>query len=90
MVLPETHAYRKACIVHTCIDETFLEIGCDYGCTVDRVQKALLSDCYIKKENEDDDKINWNDTLIQNDKENLVVALGIDKSPESIAIANER
>ena len=41
LVVPETPEYRRASVVHTCVGESFLEIGCDYGMCVDRVRKAL-------------------------------------------------
>ena len=41
LVVPETPDYRRASVVHTCVGESFLEIGCDYGMCVDRVRKAL-------------------------------------------------
>lgn len=85
MVLPETHDYRRASIVHTCTGENFLEIGCDFGCTVDRVQNALL------QEYKDEKSLNTkdNEIVIQSSMKKRV-ALGIDKSQESISIAQDR
>jgi len=39
LVLPETPEYRRACAIHTQVDEEFLEIGCDYGLTVAKVHQ---------------------------------------------------
>ena len=58
--------------MHSCKGENFLEIGCDYGCTVYRVQKGLL------KETEN------NEEESEKDAHEKVVALGIDKAEESI------
>ena len=96
LVVPETPEYRRASVVHTCVGESFLEIGCDYGMCVDRVRKALsevgavplvttaagdASKTVTAKE-DDNDK--------DGSGENLVACLGVDKSPESIEIAEER
>ena len=96
LVVPETPEYRRASVVHTCVGEGFLEIGCDYGMCVDRVRKALSEVGAVPlvatatgdaRENvvakEDSNK---NDGRGQN----RVACLGVDKSPESIEIATER
>ncbi len=42
-MVAETYEYRRAAVVHTCHSDLFLEIGCDFGMTVHRVQRALQS-----------------------------------------------
>lgn len=76
VVVAETPDYRRACVVHTCFGDSFLEIGCDYGPTVDRVQKALLQSDNHSPSTTDDQARTW--------------CLGIDKSEKSIRIAKER
>ena len=63
--------------MHSCIGENFLEIGCDYGCTVYRVQKGLLNET----ENNEEKAEKYIDEK--------VVALGINKAEESIDIAKK-
>jgi hypothetical protein len=41
LIMAETPDYRRAAVVHTCLGDSFLEIGCDYGACVNRVQRAL-------------------------------------------------
>lgn len=38
LVAAETSDYRRCCVVHTLPDENFMEIGCDYGITTDRIR----------------------------------------------------
>jgi hypothetical protein len=41
VVVPETNVYRRVAKVHAAPGDTFVEIGCDYGITVDMVRSSL-------------------------------------------------
>jgi len=83
VVAPETPEYRRACVVHTCVGESFLEIGCDFGPTVDRVRKALTEVGAVPQVvGEEVDEV-----IVPSGK---VMCLGVDKSPDSIDIAVSR
>ena len=41
ILTPETHIYRRLAVIHTTPDDSFLEIGCDYGITVDKIRKSI-------------------------------------------------
>lgn len=84
VVYAETPNYRKGCVVHTCIGDSFLEIGCDYGPTVDRVQGALLEVTSVPEDPVD------GPVMVPELLEGKVHCLGIDKSQQSIDIAVER
>lgn len=85
IVAPETPEYRRACVVHTRVGESFLEIGCDFGPTVDRVRKALTEVGAVPRvAGEPIDS----DAAVVSPKR--VFCLGVDKSPESIEIAVSR
>ncbi len=102
LVVPETPEYRRAAVVHTCVGETFVEIGCDYGMCVDRVRKALTEVGDVPLVASGDEREHGNDRDVSakdgDDSENddscnnssQVACLGVDKSPESIEIAVER
>lgn len=102
LVVPSTPEYRRAAVVHTCVGETFVEIGCDYGMCVDRVRKALTEVGAVPLVASGNERENGNDRDIsakdggdgKNDdacsNSSQVVCLGVDKSPESIEIAIER
>ena len=40
LVAAETSHYRRCCVVHTLPGENFMEIGCDYGQTPDRIHRT--------------------------------------------------
>jgi hypothetical protein len=80
LVTPETPEYRRACVVHT-YRESFLEIGCDFGITVDRVRLASLRGGSTVARIAGDEVV-----PIEEEPR----CLGIDKSPESIDIAMNR
>lgn len=40
LVTPETPYYRRCCMIHTLPDESFLEIGCDFAITTDKVYQT--------------------------------------------------
>ena len=84
LVMAETPEYRRSAVVHTCIGDSFLEIGCDFGPTIDRVQKAL-EDVNGAPLSPTDPPV----TLPKPDV-NKHWCIGIDKSSTSINIANER
>ena len=95
LIAPKTPEYRRASVVHTCVGESFLEIGSSFGDCVDRVRRVLteVKDVPIHELPSDE----TNDTLVShpnnNPNENVdtrVFCLGIDKSAESIQIAKER
>lgn len=84
IVTPETHIYRRIARAHTTPDDSFMEIGCDYGITVDKIRKAMEDAGDVPRVWPIEDGIN--DTP----KEAKCSCLGIDRSQESIGIANER
>ncbi len=92
VVTPETHIYRRIAKVHTTPEDSFMEIGCDYGITVDKIQTSIEEAGDVPKE--------WpcetnNAATIDEKKEDdgtcaRVSCVGVDRSIESIDIANER
>jgi len=86
IVTADTSDYRRASVVHTCLGDRFLEIGCDFGHCIDRVRRALLESpwTYSLKS----DGMTFRDG---GDGENeKTIALGLDKSEVSIDIAMEK
>ena len=84
IVTPETHIYRRIARAHTTPEDSFMEIGCDYGITVDKIRKAMTDGGDVPKK--------W---PIENQEEETAddvktSYLGVDRSLESISIANER
>eukprot|EP00560_Eucampia_antarctica_P009063 CAMPEP_0197828336 /NCGR_PEP_ID=MMETSP1437-20131217/4919_1 /TAXON_ID=49252 ORGANISM="Eucampia antarctica, Strain CCMP1452" /NCGR_SAMPLE_ID=MMETSP1437 /ASSEMBLY_ACC=CAM_ASM_001096 /LENGTH=352 /DNA_ID=CAMNT_0043429509 /DNA_START=105 /DNA_END=1160 /DNA_ORIENTATION=+ len=51
IVASETPEYRRSSAVHTCVGESFLEIGCDFGICVDKVRKFLTDIQHVPIEN---------------------------------------
>ncbi|KAL3816262.1 hypothetical protein ACHAXA_000201 [Cyclostephanos tholiformis] len=101
VLVPETNIYRRVARVHTTPRDTFLEIGCDYGITVDRVRSSLVTAGDVplewpkstvtvdgKEVSNDDIYHDVNDHIEM--EEVRVSCLGVDKSKESIDIANQR
>jgi hypothetical protein len=84
LIMAETPDYRRAAVIHTCIGDTFLEIGCDYGACVDRVHRALheLSSVPIDP--------NCPPILLPAISDAQRWCIGIDKSTESIEIAKRQ
>lgn len=93
VVTPETHIYRRIAKVHSTPEDSFMEVGCDYGITVDKIQTSLEEDGDVPKE--------WppetnNEVTVDEKKEDnsggsaRVSCIGVDRSIESISIANER
>lgn len=93
VIVPETNIYRRVAKVHTTPEDTFMEIGCDYGITVDRIRQSLEEAGDVPKVWRDDipddnEKAGSGDNKEEN--QHSISCLGIDKSVESIKIANER
>ena len=92
VVTPETHIYRRIAKVHTTPEDSFMEVGCDYGITVDKIQTSIEEAGDVPKQ--------WplethNDIPVEEQKEDKndcarVSCVGVDRSVESIDIANER
>mmetsp|Transcript_27110 Transcript_27110/g.62324 ORF Transcript_27110/g.62324 Transcript_27110/m.62324 type:complete len:340 (-) Transcript_27110:85-1104(-) len=80
IVCRETPQYRRACCVNILPDETFLEVGCAFGNTVDRVRRCLGGD------DEGGGAAGGGES---NDSASHT-AIGVDKSEESIGIARSR
>lgn len=91
VVVPETNEYRRAATVHTCVGESFLEIGCDFGPCVDKVRRALTEVGDVPMHAAGDANTARGTGSNQPVGEDCRVAcLGIDKAPESIQIAVDR
>lgn len=84
LIMAETPDYRRAAVVHTCLGDSFLEIGCDYGACVNRVQRAL-HDVRSVPQNPQDEPMNLPPADV-----GRVWCLGVDKSTESIDIATKQ
>ena len=85
VVAPETNEYRRTAVVHSCVGESFLEIGCDFGPCVDRVRKALTQIPAVPMHS-----AGKNSTEPVGKGPGKVSCLGIDKAPESIEVATKR
>eukprot|EP00581_Thalassiosira_minuscula_P030174 CAMPEP_0183758446 /NCGR_PEP_ID=MMETSP0739-20130205/6432_1 /TAXON_ID=385413 /ORGANISM="Thalassiosira miniscula, Strain CCMP1093" /LENGTH=476 /DNA_ID=CAMNT_0025996061 /DNA_START=1 /DNA_END=1431 /DNA_ORIENTATION=+ len=99
VIVPETSIYRRVARVHTTPDDSFMEIGCDYGITVDKIHTSLEGAGDVPKvwpveEKEEDGGDDDDEGSLCKRKEgeddNKVSCLGVDRSKESIDIANER
>mmetsp|Transcript_13858 Transcript_13858/g.30189 ORF Transcript_13858/g.30189 Transcript_13858/m.30189 type:complete len:423 (+) Transcript_13858:66-1334(+) len=94
VIVPETNIYRRVAKVHTTPDDSFMEIGCDYGITVDKIHKSLEEAGDVPKVWPIEEKNSGNDDTLDKNEEGgggeRVHCLGIDRSKESIDIANER
>jgi hypothetical protein len=99
VLVPETNIYRRVAKVHTTPEDTFMEIGCDYGITVDKIQQSLEEAGCVPRVWTGEDKIisdesgGGGDETRHDEEEgshHRISCLGIDKSKESIDIANER
>jgi len=97
VVVPETNIYRRVAKVHTTPNDSFMEIGCDYGITCDKIYNSLLDKdvprVWPPPKNEETDPKDTEKKVVENDSkesENRVSCLGIDKSTNSINVANER
>lgn len=85
VVADETPQYRRTAVVHTCVGDSFLEIGCDFGTCTDKVRNALMNIPHAPSLVFDDFTIRYH----EQDKY-FVSCIGIDKSRTSIDIAKER
>lgn len=91
MIHPETPAYRTSCVTHTHWTDVFLEIGCDFGQTVARVQRGVQQGGIVPML--DKPPLSESDDLGMmpvSSSTGTVQCLGIDKSQVSIDIAKER
>lgn len=100
LIVPETSTYRRLAKIHTTPQDSFMEIGCDFGITVDRVRESLVmagnvprewptpSSSSSEQEKSECDGNNNN----ENETKDItkVSCLGVDKSKDSIDIANQR
>ena len=94
VIVPETNIYRRVAKVHTTPDDSFMEIGCDYGITCDKIYNSLVDAGDVPKvwpvvdeKTNDDGQALDVDNKVSGER---VSCLGIDKSKVSIDIANER
>ena len=96
VLVPETNVYRRVARVHTTPDDSFLEVGCDYGITVDKIQKSLADAGDVPRvwpAPEDGgvgDDSSSGGAGTQPGSGRRSSCLGVDRSQESIDIANER
>lgn len=95
VIVPETNIYRRVAKVHTTPDDSFMEIGCDYGITCDKIYNSLVDAGDVPKVWPVDEKTNDGQALnvenkVSGSSGDRVSCLGIDKSKVSIDIANER
>jgi len=96
VVVPETNIYRRVAKVLTTPNDSFMEIGCDYGITCDKIYNSLLDGEVPrvwpppKNKEEETDDTEEKDKNDSKESENRVSCLGIDKSTNSIKVANER
>lgn len=75
-------------MIHTTPEDSFVEFGCDYGITVDRIRRSLKDGGNVPEEwNGDASSTGIGEGMERND---IVSCLGIDKSIESIDIATGR
>ena len=91
VVTPETHIYRRIAKVHTTPEDSFMEIGCDYGITVDKIQTSIEEAGDVPKEWPRETGIEITlDEKKEDEGASRVTCIGVDRSQESIDIANER
>ena len=102
LVVPETSTYRRLAKIHTTPQDSFMEIGCDFGITVDRVRESLVMagnvprDWQTPSSSSSEQEKSVCDDNNNNNNENetkditKVTCLGVDKSKDSIDIANQR
>ncbi|KAL9188154.1 hypothetical protein ACHAXT_006532 [Thalassiosira profunda] len=88
VVVPETNIYRRVARVHTAPDDSFMEIGCDYGITIDKIRKSLEEAGDVPKEWPIEAK--GEDGCNSHDTGGKGRVLGVDRSKESIDLATER
>lgn len=106
LIVPETSMYRRLAKIHTTPQDSFMEIGCDFGITVDRIRESLVTAGNVPREwpppssttttsvimKEDEQERNLRDNNNDNETKDTtkVSCLGVDKSKDSIDIANQR
>jgi hypothetical protein len=92
IVVPDTNSYRRLAAIHSTVGDRFLEIGCDFGKCTKKVYKALadvsdvlpLSSSLVTTKS--DDNVSSAAAAVNEERG---IALGIDKSEESIRVAKE-
>ena len=99
VLVPETNLYRRMARVHTTPEDSFLEVGCDYGITVDKIRKSLADAGDVPRvwpAPEEADGGGGNDSsrgdsgARPGSERRRASCLGVDRSKESIDIAQER
>ena len=94
IITPETHIYRRIAVLHTTPEDSFIEIGCDYGITVDRIRRSLEEGGDVPTvwpTIDNGDGVGLEDAnKEEKEGQQTVTCLGLDKSTESIDIATER
>lgn len=95
LIYPETPIYRQACVTHTYWEDSFLEIGCDGGNTVERVHRGLqeggfvaMDPCAVEPQGVVSSSSSPT-TATTTMKDGGIQCLGIDKSQFSIDTATE-
>jgi len=88
LVVPETSEYRRMAVIHTCPEDSFLEIGCAFGDCTDRVRRAFVEGGAVPQIEERESpfkqfQTSFNDPIRVN-------CLGVDKSEDSITTATHR
>ena len=84
LVAAETSDYRRTCVVHTLPTDHFLEVGCDFGCTTERVYQNGVGAVGRVPHT----RTTRNSNHIPPPPPRMVV--GVDKSAESIGMARQR
>ena len=102
LIVPETCIYRRLAKIHTTPQDSFMEIGCDFGITVNRIRESLVMAGNVPREwppspttsTTTSVTVKQEECDINNDNEikdmTKVSCLGVDKSKDSIDIANAR
>jgi hypothetical protein len=84
LVLPETDLYRRCCVLHTLPAETFVEIGCAAGITVQRVWETG------QQRQQQNQGSTTSASASESTSATSRVVVGIDKSELSIRDAQQR
>jgi hypothetical protein len=93
VLTPETHIYRRIAKIHATPEDSFMEIGCDYGITVDKIQSSIEEGGKVPKEwpcETNNEVVSVHEMKEDDGGCARVSCIGVDKSVESIDIANGR
>lgn len=99
VLVPETNVYRRVARVHTAPGDSFLEVGCDYGITVEKIRKSLESAGDVPRAwpapggadaGGGDGPCGGEAAARPGPERRRASCLGVDRSRESIDIANGR